>query len=65
VIQDDYGHFKGARKAVDEFFADDSVLLTRVDYGARVALRLAPGALPYASGSHLDPRRRALDQRWL
>lgn len=44
VILDDYGHFKGARKAVDEFFADDPVLLTRVDYGARVAVKLEVGA---------------------
>jgi O-methyltransferase len=40
LILDDYGHFKGARKAVDEYFADDPILLARVDYGARVAVKL-------------------------
>ncbi len=38
LIIDDYGHFKGARKAVDEYFASNPVpyFLQRVDYTGRV-----------------------------
>jgi O-methyltransferase len=32
IIIDDYGHWKGCRKAVDEFIADKDITLTRVDY---------------------------------
>jgi hypothetical protein len=41
LIVDDYGHWQGARRAVDEFFAarDDAPLLARVDYTGRVAIR--------------------------
>lgn len=37
LIVDDYGHWSGARRAVDEYFAHRPVLLTRVDYSARMA----------------------------
>jgi len=41
LILDDYGHYEGARRAVDEYF--DSVgerpLLTRVDYTGRVGIK--------------------------
>lgn len=42
LIIDDYGHYKGARKAVDEYFASIGVapLLQRVDYTGRCALKL-------------------------
>jgi O-methyltransferase len=40
LIIDDYGHFQGARQAVDEFFADDPILLNRIDYTARLAVKL-------------------------
>jgi hypothetical protein len=40
LIIDDYGHWEGARRAVDEYFADHGrVLLTRVDYTARLVLK--------------------------
>lgn len=36
LIVDDYGHYRGQRQAVDEYFADRSpVKLTRVDYACR------------------------------
>ncbi|MCF7927573.1 MAG: TylF/MycF family methyltransferase [Spirochaetales bacterium] len=43
LIIDDYGHFTGARKAVDEYFSSraDSmpVLLQRIDYTGRLVLK--------------------------
>jgi O-methyltransferase len=41
LIIDDYGHFRGARKAVDEYFAlnKEKILFQRVDYTARVAIK--------------------------
>ena len=40
LIIDDYGHFVGARKAVDEYFAGDPVLLSRIDYTGRIAVKV-------------------------
>ncbi len=41
LIIDDYGHWQGARRAVDEYFdsAADRPLLSRIDYTARMAVR--------------------------
>ena len=39
LIVDDYGHFEGARRAVDDYFADQPVLLARLDYSGRMALK--------------------------
>jgi hypothetical protein len=41
LIIDDYGHWGGARKAVDEYIAAQGLclLLTRVDYTARIAVK--------------------------
>jgi hypothetical protein len=40
LIIDDYGHWDGARRAVDEYFAAHGrVLLTRVDYTARLVVK--------------------------
>lgn len=41
LIIDDYGHFKGARKAVDEYLAAHAIplLLVRVDYTGRMAIK--------------------------
>jgi O-methyltransferase len=41
LIVDDYGHWQGARKAVDEFFASQPrpVFLHRIDYTARLVLK--------------------------
>lgn len=40
VIIDDYGHWEGARRAVDEWLAvvDRPVLLNRIDYTGRIAV---------------------------
>ena len=40
LIVDDYGHFAGARKAVDEYFAADPILLSRIDYTGRIAVKV-------------------------
>lgn len=41
LIIDDYGHWAGARQAVDEFFAGrpDAPLLARVDYTGRMGTK--------------------------
>jgi hypothetical protein len=41
LIIDDYGHWDGARRAVDEYFASEAapVLLNRIDYTGRVAVK--------------------------
>lgn len=45
LIIDDYGHWRGARAATDWFFAQcrEPVLLTRIDYTGRIAVRLGRG----------------------
>ena len=41
LIIDDYGHWEGARRAVDEYFASDAepLLLSRVDYTGRMGVK--------------------------
>ena len=41
LIVDDYGHYEGARRAVDEFFASeaDPILLSRIDYTGRIGVK--------------------------
>ncbi len=39
LIIDDYGHFTGARKAVDEYFSQGDILLSRVDYTGRMGIK--------------------------
>lgn len=41
IIVDDYGHWKGARKAVDEYLAKSgyALMLHRIDYTGRVGIR--------------------------
>jgi O-methyltransferase len=40
LIIDDYGHFDGARRAVEEYFAPrETLLLNRIDYTARIAIK--------------------------
>jgi hypothetical protein len=39
LLIDDYGHCEGARRAVDEYFADAPVYLARHDYAGRVAVK--------------------------
>jgi hypothetical protein len=42
LIIDDYGHWQGARKAVDEYFEnkDVRILLNRIDYTGRIAVKV-------------------------
>lgn len=42
LIIDDYGHWDGCRKAVDEYFAENGspLLLARVDYTGRIAVKV-------------------------
>jgi len=41
LIIDDYGHWEGCRRAVDEYFASEAepILLHRVDYTCRIAVK--------------------------
>ena len=41
VIIDDYGHFKGAREAVDEYFHEKKIVpfLHRIDYSGRLIIK--------------------------
>jgi hypothetical protein len=41
LIVDDYGHWQGARRAVDEYFSENgiNILLNRIDYTGRIAVR--------------------------
>lgn len=39
LIIDDYGHWQGARKAFDEYFKGEPMLLQRIDYTARMAIK--------------------------
>jgi O-methyltransferase len=43
LIVDDYGHYAGARRAVDEYFAEHGrrPLLTRIDYTGRIGVKPA------------------------
>jgi len=43
LVIDDYGHWMGARKAVDEYFAAHGIqmLLHRVDYTCRIGVKIA------------------------
>ena len=41
LIIDDYGHWEGARRAVDEYLArlPEPLLLNRIDYTGRIAIK--------------------------
>ena len=39
LIVDDYGALEGARKAVDEYFADMQIFMHRIDHTARIAVK--------------------------
>lgn len=40
LICDDYGHHSGQRQAVDEFFADQAIRFTHIDYSCIVSTRM-------------------------
>ena len=46
LIIDDYGHWEGAKRAVDEYFASEAppLLLARTDYTGRMAVKGATGS---------------------
>lgn len=39
LVIDDYGHFTGAKQAVDEFFRDKPEFLARIDYTGRILVK--------------------------
>lgn len=39
LIIDDYGHWEGCKKAVDEYFVTTPILLNRIDYTGRIAIK--------------------------
>ncbi len=39
LIIDDYGHWIGAKKAVDEYFVNRPLLLNRIDYTGRIGIK--------------------------
>jgi len=41
LIIDDYGHWQGAKKAVDEYFAENNlrIFLSRIDYTGRIGIK--------------------------
>jgi O-methyltransferase len=39
LIVDDYGHWQGAKRAVDEYFRTRPILLNRIDYTGRIAVK--------------------------
>ncbi|MEM7456725.1 MAG: TylF/MycF/NovP-related O-methyltransferase [Planctomycetota bacterium] len=43
LIIDDYGHWQGCRRAVDEYFENSAkpILLNRIDYTGRIAVKVA------------------------
>jgi O-methyltransferase len=42
LIIDDYGHWQGARKAVDEYFEREPLFLSRIDYTGRLVVKPYP-----------------------
>lgn len=42
IIIDDYGHWKGAKKAVDEYFSENNIFiyLHRIDYTGRIGMKI-------------------------
>ena len=48
LIIDDYGHYEGARRAVDEYLSEqgEALLLNRIDYTGRLGLRRVDGRGP-------------------
>ena len=40
LIIDDYGHWAGAKKAVDEYFSKNFILLNRIDYTGRIGIKI-------------------------
>jgi hypothetical protein len=63
LIIDDYGHWEGARRAIDEYLANNNIamMLNRLDYTGRIGIRHA-GIRPtgqYATAYPTSERRNA------
>jgi O-methyltransferase len=58
LIIDDYGHYAGARRAVDEYFGSigEAPLLHRIDYTGRMATKPLAAAPVNAHGLEAQPR---------
>ncbi len=41
LVIDDYGHWAGAKKAVDEYFYKNPILLNRIDYTGRIGIKIS------------------------
>jgi hypothetical protein len=39
LIINDYGHWAGSKKATDEYFSDEKILLNRIDSGGIIGLK--------------------------
>ena len=39
LLVDDYGHYRGSKKATDEYLTDTRIFLQRVDYAARLGVK--------------------------
>lgn len=55
LIIDDYGHWQGCRKAVDEYFTNHSIniFLNRIDYTGRIGIKM-PGSNDHRNSSSLS-----------
>ena len=55
LIIDDYGHWQGCRKAVDEYFTNHSIniFLNRIDYTGRIGIKM-PGSTHHKNLSSLS-----------
>lgn len=56
LIIDDYGHWLGARRATDEYFRENgiSLLLNRIDFSARIGVKLASSGETNNSYAYAD-----------
>jgi hypothetical protein len=58
LIIDDYGHWRGCQKAVDEFFADSAQFLCPLDYSSRLTIKAGSEAAGWAVQSVGSTSRR-------
>src|SRR3546814_17929214 len=57
LLIDDYGHFMGAKKAVDEYIAEHRlpVLLNRIDFTGRLVVKPHPGNSAASTSARAHP----------
>jgi O-methyltransferase len=51
LMIDDYGHWRGAQKATDEYFSGSLVFLSRIDYTGRLAIKNVTSDKKHLPGS--------------